>query len=275
MVTRAKARNTNVVNCYSKDFLNAGSVFTLPYKYSLSLQAIFYTIKHPLTFTMQPINFTAFLAAKFNIPVAVLLILLFLNSCTYSRKAAKRLFADSQSKVYDIVIVPGVPLENGKWSRTMKGRIYWAKQLYDQGITKNVLFSGSAVYTPYYEGLIMALYAIELGIPASHVFYETNAEHSTENIYYGYKKATLLGFNKIALASDPFQTKTLSRFTRKRISRDVAMIPMVRDTMKMLEPGMTDPVIDIQKAFNKNFVSIKRRESFFKRLKGTMGYNIK
>ena len=38
---------------------------------------------------------------------------------------------------------------------------------------------------------------------------------------------------------------------------------------------MIDPVIDIQKAFNKDFISIKKRQGFFKRLKGTMGYNIK
>ena len=196
-------------------------------------------------------------------------------SCSYSNKTSKKLLEDSKTKVYDVVVVPGVPLENGKWSRTMKGRIYWAKYLYDQGITKNIIFSGSAVYTPYYEGVIMALYAIALGVPQEHVFYETQAEHSTENIYYSYKKAKELGFNKIALASDPFQTKSLRKFARKKLSGDVGMLPMVMDTMKLLEAAMIDPVIDIQKAYNNNFISIKKRQGFFKRLKGTLGYNIK
>jgi hypothetical protein len=35
------------------------------------------------------------------------------------------------------------------------------------------------------------------------------------------------------------------------------------------------PVIDADKAIRKDFVSIKERESFFKRLKGTSGKNIK
>ncbi|MBC7887757.1 MAG: YdcF family protein [Ferruginibacter sp.] len=183
--------------------------------------------------------------------------------------------AAAETVQYDIIVVPGAPLENDQWSRTMRGRIYWAKYLYDRGITKNIMFSGSAVYTPYYEGIIMAQYAIAIGIPAEHVFYETKAEHSTENIYYSVIKANELGFKKIALASDPFQTKTLRSFTRKKLNRDIGMLPMVMDTMKMLEPAMIDPVIDIKKAFKKDFVSIKNRQGFFKRLKGTMGYNIK
>ena len=182
---------------------------------------------------------------------------------------------EHRSTVYDVIVVPGVPLEDGVWSRTMKGRIYWAKYLYDQGMTKNIMFSGSAVYTPYYEGIIMSLYAKALGIPADHIYYETEAEHSTENIYYSYEKAKSLGFKKIALASDPFQTKLLSRFTRKKISTKVDMLPLVKDTLKMLESTMIDPVIDIEKAYKENFVSIKKRESFFKRLQGTLGHNIK
>ncbi|MEP7107069.1 MAG: YdcF family protein [Ferruginibacter sp.] len=198
-----------------------------------------------------------------------------LISCSYSAKTTKKLLEASKSTVYDILVVPGAPLENEKWSMAMKGRIYWAKYLYDEGIAKNIIFSGSAVYTPYYEGIIMALYAIAIGIPPEHVFYETRAEHSTENIYYSYVKAKELGFKKIALASDPFQTKTLRRFTRKKLSRDVGMLPMVMDTMKMLEFTMIDPVIDFQKAYDKDFISIKKRQGFFKRLKGTLGYNIK
>jgi uncharacterized SAM-binding protein YcdF (DUF218 family) len=222
----------------------------------------------------KKINHSAVIKFYIFITVSAFSVMVFLNSCIYSQKAARGLLSQSESKVYDVVIVPGIPLENGIWSKTMKGRIYWAKYLYDRGITKNLLFSGSAVYTPYYEGITMALYAIALGIPAEHVFYETAAEHSVENVYYSYIKAKALGFKAIALASDPFQTKSLSRFTRKRISPDVAMLPMVTDTLKMLEPAMVDPVIDIEKALKKDFISIKEREGFFKRLKGTMGRNI-
>lgn len=196
-------------------------------------------------------------------------------SCAYSSKASKKLLADSKTNVYDIVLVPGVPFEKGKWSYTMKGRVYWAKYLYDNGITKNIMFSGSSVYSPYYEGMIMALYAEALGVPKNNIFYEIRAEHSTENAYYSYHLAKKLGFTKIAVASDPFQTKSLKKFSHKKLSRDIGMIPMVVDTMKVLQPFMIDPEIDFKKAFNENFISLKKREGFFKRLRGTMGYNIK
>jgi uncharacterized SAM-binding protein YcdF (DUF218 family) len=201
-------------------------------------------------------------------------ILFIFNSCYFSHRATQKLFDKSKSKVFDVIIVPGVPLENGKWSKTMKGRIYWSKYLYDQGIAKNIMYSGSSVYTPYYEGEVMALYAEALGIPKEHLFSETKAEHSTENIYYAYKKARKLGFKNIALASDPFQTKSLKKFTRERVSPEIALIPMVVDTMKSMEPHMIDPVIDYEKTFNKDFISIRKKQSYWKRLRGTMGKNI-
>ena len=205
---------------------------------------------------------------------SILWLLVTLNSCSFSSKTCRNLLNESMTKSYDIIVVPGVPLENGKWSATMKERIYWSKYLYDKGIAKNIMYSGSAVYSPYYEAQIMALYAEAIGIPKENVFIETKAEHSTENIYYSYKKAKKLGFNSIALASDPFQTKMLRRFTRKIVSPDVGLIPMVIDSLKAMVPKMTDPVIDYQQAFMKNFVPLTERESFWERFKGTRGLDI-
>ena len=156
----------------------------------------------------------------------------------------------------------------------MKGRVYWAKYLFDRGITKNIMFSGSAVYSPYYEGKIMALYAEAIGIPKANIFIETKAEHSTENIYYSYKKAEKLGFEKIGLASDPFQTKMLRKFTRKKVNPDIGLVPMVVDTLKVIESSMTDPVIDYQQAFEKDFTPLTKRQGFWKRFRGTMGKNV-
>ncbi len=173
-----------------------------------------------------------------------------------------------------MIAVPGVPFTEAGWDSTMKARVYWAKHLYDKGIAKNIMFSGSSVYSPYYEGEIMALYAIAIGIPKENVFTETKAEHSTENLYYVYLKSKKLGFTDIALATDPFQAKQLKRFARLRIGENTGIIPIVFDTLRKIQPFMADPKIDYQKAFNNNFVSIKSRESFWKRLRGTMGKNI-
>lgn len=181
---------------------------------------------------------------------------------------------ESKKNPYDIVIVPGVPFEDSTWSWTMKGRIYWSKYLYDNGITKNVIYSGSAVYTPYIEGEIMALYGIALGIPAENVFSETLAEHSTENVYYSYKKARKLGFERIALATDQFQAKMLKRFTKKIVSSEVGIIPFVVDTLKALQPTMTDPEIDYKDAFVNNFTALPEKVSFRERFRGTRGLDI-
>jgi uncharacterized SAM-binding protein YcdF (DUF218 family) len=206
------------------------------------------------------------------------LILIFYGSitaCIYSAKSAAQLYKKAVDDApYDAIIVPGIQFENYQWDTIMKGRIYWSKFLFDKGIAKNIIYSGSAVYTPYYEAEIMALYAQAIGIPKQNIYTETKAEHSTENIYYGYKKALQLGFKKVALASDPFQTKMLKNFIRKKVSSDIAIIPFVIDTLKMLEPLMITPSIDYSKAFKENFISIKKRDSFWRRMHGTIKGNI-
>ena len=155
----------------------------------------------------------------------------------------------------------------------MKGRMYWSKYLFDKGIARNIMYSGNSVYSPYYEAEVMKLYALALGIPEEHIYCEKKAEHSTENVYYSFLYARKLGFKRIALASDPFQTRTLRGYAKK-VNREIGFIPLVTDTLKLLEPNMTDPDIDYEKARNNNFVSIKKRDSFWKRLRGTLEGNI-
>ncbi len=209
-------------------------------------------------------------------PVASILIAIIFTtvSCAFSKKTCSDLLKDARIKKYDIVIIPGVPFENGKWSFVMKSRVYWSKYLYDKGITKNVIYSGDAVYSPYCEGEIMAMYAEKLGIPKENIFTETMARHSTENVYYSWKKARKIGFEKIALASDPFQTKMLKRFVKKVVSRDVGLIPFVVDTLQAIQPSMVDPEIDFSKAFRDDFKSLPERESLRKRFRGTIGLDI-
>ena len=105
----------------------------------------------------------------------ILSVFIILSACAFSSKTTKRFLQESQEAKYDIIVVPGVPFDTaeGKWSKTMKARVYWSKYLYDKGITKNVMYSGASVYTPYYEGEIMAMYAEAIGIPKKHIYTET------------------------------------------------------------------------------------------------------
>jgi len=172
---------------------------------------------------------------------------------------------------FDAIIVPGVPHDGESWDDIMKLRVYYSLYLYNRGYAKNIIYSGSAVYTPYIEGKIMAMYGEALGIPKENIFVESRAEHSTENLYYSYLIAKKNGFNNIALATDPYQTNMVRKF-RKKHKLDIALLPLIFDTMMTI--AKPEPKIDPSQAYVKDFVSIMEREGLLKRFRGTRGKNV-
>ncbi|RLD51200.1 MAG: YdcF family protein [Bacteroidetes bacterium] len=197
----------------------------------------------------------------------ILLIFIGLSSCS---KYAYKLSA--KHAPYDAIIVPGVPFDGNEWNDVMKMRVYWSYLLYQRGITKNIIYSGAAVYSPYYEAVIMKLYAEKLGIPESRIFTDTLAEHSTENLWYSYKLAKEEGFKKIALATDPFQNFMMRKF---KLDNDlnIRVLPIIFKEVDTFM-NLKSPVIDPSPAFKKNFISIEKRESKLKQFTGTLGLNI-
>jgi len=191
---------------------------------------------------------------------------------TPNKTAQRALNKIKDLKPLDVVIVPGVPFENGKWDAIMKARVLWSVILYKNGYTRNIIYSGSAVYSPYKEGVIMGLYAQQLGIPKEHIFYETQARHSTENIYFSYLEAKKQGFKTIGLATDPFQSTFLKYFMYRRFATPIYQLPIVADSIESYQH--LDPNIYPVTAQVNNFVSIVQKESFTQRIKGTLGYNI-
>lgn len=210
---------------------------------------------------------------KFIIYFHVFLALAFVFTyCTFRKFANDSYKQAKRDRPYDVIIVPGVPYEKVNTTSVMKMRILWAKHLYDSGYTRNIIFSGSSVYSPFTEGIAMKLIADSLGIPPQHTFAETKAEHSTENVYYSWKMAREKGFRKIALATDPFQAGLLRSFTKKYCP-GVVPVPVVFGIVDM--NGTTLPLIDTTACYNKDFVSIMERESFWKRFQGTRGERVK
>ncbi len=200
-----------------------------------------------------------------------IVIALLLTYCSF-RKFAKDSYEEAKrNKPYDVIIVPGVPYEKENTTSVMKMRILWAKHLYDSGYTHNIIFSGSSVYTHFVEGTAMKVIADSLGIPPQHTFAETKAEHSTENVYYSWKMAKELGFQKIALATDPFQARMLDGFAEKYCPgvTCIALVPGILNMEQSL------PTVDTTSFFNKEFISIKKRESFWQRFQGTRGKRVK
>ncbi len=202
--------------------------------------------------------------------IAALLFTILLSSCISYRKRPARLFTEviASQSTYDAGIVPGVPF-TGQWDSVMKGRVLWAAFLYDKGIIRNLIFSGGAVYSPYYEARIMGLYAEQLGVKTENIFYETRAEHSTENVYYSYEMARTLGFKSIALVTDPFQSSMLKGFTNRRFATGIQHIPFLTDSLKLV--NHTNPAIDPTGAFVADFKSLPARQSWLRRFRGTLG----
>jgi uncharacterized SAM-binding protein YcdF (DUF218 family) len=198
----------------------------------------------------------------------------FLESCFFlGASPKKRLRRVNEIKPLDVIIVPGLPLYHGQWDTLLKTRILWSEFLYKKGYVKNVLYSGNAVYTPWMEGPSMALYAAQLGIDKEHILIDTIAEHSTENLYYGYQLAKQKGFKTIAVATDPFQCAMLHRFARKNFHDHIYFIPVIYDSI--LSRTSIELTIDTTVARKQNFISIQEKQDYKKRLKGTRGQNIK
>lgn len=192
--------------------------------------------------------------------------------CTFTRFAERSYRNAKISEPFDVIIVPGIPYDKDKTSSIMKMRVYWAKLLYDSAIAKNIIFSGSSVYTPYVEGVVLKIISDSLGIPGEHTFAETKAEHSTENVYYSWRLAQSLGFERIALATDPFQARMLQGFIKKH-TPGVAIVPVVFSMMDHVKDKEL-PEINANTAFVSDFVSIKKRESWWQRMRGTFGKRV-
>lgn len=237
----------------------------------------FWDLQNPSFYIISLLNNFPLRSMKItpSLPISFFLILVILhNSCGFSNKKCQRLLEKAKKERYDLIIVPGVPFENGEWSRIMKARVYWSKYLLEKGIARNIMYSGAAVYSPYEEAEIMALYGKAIGIQGDKIFTETKAEHGTENIYNSYRKARILGFNKIALATDPFQAKSKNRFIQHQMHYRVAQIPIVFDTLFALDPTMADPEINYQSLKVKDFIPIGKRMNLWQFIKASRGKSL-
>lgn len=208
------------------------------------------------------------------IPVFVVAMVLSAASCISVKKGPQQAYnlARNNNITFDAIVVPGIPYLNSGWDSVMKARVIWAYVLYKNGVTRNVIFSGNAVYSPYYESKIMGLYAQELGIPAEHIFYDTLARHSTENAFYSYLIAKHNGFKTVALATDPFQSALLRKFTFTRFGTIVYHMPFVMDSVRKY--NHLNPIINPESAARKDFISITEEQSSLRRFYGTMGGDI-
>lgn len=201
----------------------------------------------------------------------MLTVVLFFSSCSVrliTQRTYNRYVKDAP---YDAIVVPGMRYESTSQNSLYKARMQWAKMLYDSGIARNIIFSGGAVYTPYNEGSVMKIFADSMGIPAAHTFAETQAMHSNENVYYGFKMARALGFKKVALATDPFQSWMYGLYI-KSYKGGLPRLPLALTKLRAFNKPL--PAIDAHAAMVNDFIPIKKTPGgFVKRLRHSFSYD--
>ena len=203
-----------------------------------------------------------------------ILFILSLQSCIFlGARQNKHYKSVEQIKPVDVIIVPGLPLYKGQWDTLLKARIIWSDFLIKKGIASNVLYSGNAVYTVWQEGPSMALYANKLGIKNERILIDTLAEHSTENLYYGYLLAKQKGYKTIAVATDPFQCALLQKFAKKNIKEEIYFLPIIYDSIR--NEMKIELSIDTTLTKTCNFIPLEQRQDYKERLNGTRGKHIK
>ncbi|MFO7939985.1 MAG: YdcF family protein [Bacteroidales bacterium] len=206
---------------------------------------------------------------RYSLPTFLLLTLLSLHVC--GSRPVKQFAKAQRNAPYEVIIVPGVPYDDDDYTELLAKRIKWAVHLYKSGVTRHIIFSGSAVYTPYVESIIMKQYALAYEVPDSVIFTEKRAEHSVENVYYSYVLAREMGFTKIALATDRFQSRMME-WASSNMKVKIDFIPIVEDRLEQVNYGQVQ--IDPTKAYIPDFVSIEDRESVWERMRGTFGKNV-
>jgi|ERR1043165_156504 uncharacterized SAM-binding protein YcdF (DUF218 family) len=194
---------------------------------------------------------------RWRLYILIVLAVVGLSSCSFSYLTTKTYQQYAADGPYDAIIVPGVPYDSAQPNSLFKARMVWAKELYDRGIARNIIFSGAAVHTPYVESKVMKLYANAMGIPASHTFIEIRATRSNENVFYGYRIAKQLGFKKIALATDPFQSFCYGLFSRV-YATDLARLPASMDSLLSYAQRFENIEINPASAYVADFVPVEK-----------------
>lgn len=178
---------------------------------------------------------------------------------------------EKEMQVYDAIIVPGYPYNpNGKMNAIYKMRLHWAYELYTKGIAKNIITSGGAVHSPYVESQIFGLYLEKMGVNPDHLIIEDRAEHSLENVFYSLELANELGFEKVAVATDLFQSGMIQFLGRKH-NLKVDYLPANIGFVISKRWNSFQGTIDYCLAYVDEFTPLKERESKKERMEGTRG----
>lgn len=103
-----------------------------------------------------------------------------------------------------VTVVAGCPCEpDGTVSACQWRRAAWAAALYHNGEASHFITSGGRAYTPHAESEALAAAMEAFGVPRDRITLETQALHTDQNMGYSLAIARRLGFDALAVVSDP------------------------------------------------------------------------
>ena len=97
---------------------------------------------------MSQVRYKIYAAYPFKLFVALLYFLVTIQSCSLDKRVTRADKKYLPRAPYDVIIVPGYPYYDKDTAPfpLLQARMNWAKELYDQGLAKNIIFSGGAVF---------------------------------------------------------------------------------------------------------------------------------
>jgi Uncharacterized conserved protein len=109
---------------------------------------------------------------------------------------------------YDVIIILGCPAtREGKPSPTMRSRMAAALDAYRQKHASELICSGGSVYNTYQEANVMADLAEASGVPARHVFRETQSANTYENIANSIRMMGEKGWTSALIVTSPWHLR--------------------------------------------------------------------
>ena len=114
----------------------------------------------------------------------------------------------STKDTYDVIIVLGNSPENDcQPSLIMKQRVEKGVELFQQGVSNKILFSGGVSVDGCVEAWIMRDIALFKGIPDSCIIMEEQSKNTYQNAFYSVRKMEKMGLKTMAIVTSEFHKK--------------------------------------------------------------------
>jgi uncharacterized SAM-binding protein YcdF (DUF218 family) len=106
---------------------------------------------------------------------------------------------------FDTIIVLGTPANlNGTPSPEQRARVFEGVREYRAGVAPRLIMSGGPAHNQFVEAHVMAQFAESLGVPASDILEEGQAQNTIQNIYYSAVIMHAHGWSSAEVVSSPY-----------------------------------------------------------------------